>query len=127
MYLRRTQRRRTDGSVGGYGQLGHNRRVDGVTRAEVLVNLGREDELDVDGLRRLAASITRFIDGDAAALGPSAAGAVGGGGGRGSLRCAGRVRWAGRGCWTRSGSSSASIARCARCSARDALALMSSG
>src|SRR3954447_7271827 len=87
MYLRRTQRRRTDGSAVGYLQLAHNRRVDGVTRAEVLVNLGREDELDVDGLRRLAASITRFIDGDAAALGPSAAGefevcgsrAVGGG------------------------------------------------
>src|SRR3954469_14880898 len=74
MYLRRTQRRRTDGSAVGYLQLAHNRRVDGVTRAEVLVNLGREDELDVDGLRRLAASITRFIDGDAAALGPSAAG-----------------------------------------------------
>ena len=48
----------------GYVQLAHNRRVDGVTRAEVLVNLGREDELDLDGLRRLAASITRFTDGD---------------------------------------------------------------
>src|SRR3954447_8270797 len=74
MYLRRTQRRRTDGSAVGYLQLAHNRRVDGVTRAEGLVNLGREDELDVDVLRRLAASITRFIVGDAAALGPSAAG-----------------------------------------------------
>src|SRR4051794_41891126 len=82
MYLRRTQRRRTDGSAVGYLQLAHNRRVDGVTRAEVLVNLGREDELDVDGLRRLAGSITRFIDGDAAALGPSAAGGFEGGGGR---------------------------------------------
>src|SRR4051794_3956784 len=74
MYLRRTQRRRTDGSAVGYVQLAHNRRVNGSTRAEVLVNLGREDELDLDGLRRLAASITRFIDGDGAALGPSAAG-----------------------------------------------------
>src|SRR4051794_10173364 len=64
MYLRRTQRRRADGTTVGYVQLAHNRRVDGVTRAEVLVNLGREDELDVDGLRRLAASITRFTDGD---------------------------------------------------------------
>src|SRR5450755_2349786 len=34
MYLRRTQRRRKDGSVVGYVQLAHNRRVDGVTRAE---------------------------------------------------------------------------------------------
>src|SRR4051794_26032286 len=64
MYLRRTQRKRTDGTTVGYMQLAHNRRVDGVTRAEVLVNLGREDELDIDGLRRLAASITRFSDGD---------------------------------------------------------------
>jgi hypothetical protein len=64
MYLRRTQRKRTDGTTVGYVQLAHNRRVDGVTRAEVLVNLGREDELDLDGLRRLAASITRFTDGD---------------------------------------------------------------
>jgi len=64
MYLRRTQRRRKDGSVVGYLGLAHNRRVDGVTRAEVLLNLGREDELDVDALRRLAASITRFADGD---------------------------------------------------------------
>jgi hypothetical protein len=64
MYLRRTQRKRTDGTTVGYVQLAHNRRVEGVTRAEVLVNLGREDELDLDGLRRLAASITRFTDGD---------------------------------------------------------------
>src|SRR4051794_7127490 len=64
MYLRRTQRKRTDGTTVGYVQVAHNRRVDGVTRAEVLVNLGREDELDLDGLRRLAASITRFTDGD---------------------------------------------------------------
>ena len=47
-----------------YVQLAHNRRVDGVTQAEVLLNLGREDQLDIDGLRRLAASITRFTDGD---------------------------------------------------------------
>jgi hypothetical protein len=66
MYLRRTQRRRKDGSVVGYVQLAHNRRVDGVTRAEVLLNLGREDELDMDGLRRLAASIVRFTDGEGA-------------------------------------------------------------
>jgi transposase len=74
MYLRRTQRKRTDGSVVGYVQLAHNRRVNGVTQAEVLVNLGREDELDVDGLRRLAASITRFTDGDGAAVLPAGGG-----------------------------------------------------
>jgi hypothetical protein len=64
MYLRTTQRRRKDGSRVRYVQLAHNRRVEGVTRAEVLLNLGREDQLDLDGLRRLAASITRFTDGD---------------------------------------------------------------
>ena len=64
MYLRRTQRRRKDGSVVGYVQLAHNRRVGGVTRAEVLLNLGREDELDMAGLRRLARSITRYTDGE---------------------------------------------------------------
>ena len=45
-------------------QVAHNRRVGGVTRAEVLLNLGREDQLDVEGLRRLAGSITRYADGD---------------------------------------------------------------
>ena len=119
MYLRRTQRKRTDGTAVGYVQLAHNRRVDGVTRAEVLVNLGREDELDLDGLRRLAASITRFTDGDGGAPLPGAAGRV-----RGHRLAA---RWAGRGCWTRCGSSWESIARCARSSARGASVPMWSG
>jgi Transposase DDE domain len=73
MYLRTTQRRRKDGSSVRYVQLAHNRRVGGVTRAEVLLNLGREDQLDIDGLRRLAASITRFADGDGGGV-PLAAG-----------------------------------------------------
>ena len=49
-----------------YVQLAHNRRVGGVTSAEVLLNLGCEDALDVDGLRRLARSITRYTDGESA-------------------------------------------------------------
>lgn len=64
MYLRTTQRKRADGSAVRYVQLAHNRRVNGSTQAEVLLNLGREDQLDIDGLRRLAVSITRFTDGD---------------------------------------------------------------
>ena len=64
MYVRRTQRKRSDGSVVGYLQLAHNRRVGGQTVAEVLVNLGREDQLDLEGLRRLAGSITRYLDGE---------------------------------------------------------------
>jgi len=45
-----------------YVQLAHNRREGGVTRAEVLLNLGREDQLDIEGLRRLARSIGRYTD-----------------------------------------------------------------
>ena len=61
MYLRTTQRRNGDGSVVRYVQVAHNRRVDGVTQAEVLLNLGREDRLDADGLRRLVGSINRYL------------------------------------------------------------------
>ena len=42
-------------------QVAHNRKVDGVTHAEVLLNLGREDALDRDGLSRLVASINRYL------------------------------------------------------------------
>lgn len=49
-------------------QLAHNERVGGVTRAKVLLNLGRADQLDLDALRRLAASITRFTEGDRGAV-----------------------------------------------------------
>jgi transposase len=61
MYLRTTQRKNRDGSVVRYVQLAHNRRVDGVTQAQVLLNLGREDHLDRDGLLRLVASINRYL------------------------------------------------------------------
>ncbi len=61
MYLRTTQRRNKDGSVVRYVQLAHNRRVEGVTQAEVLLNLGREDGLDRDGLARLVVSINRYL------------------------------------------------------------------
>jgi Transposase DDE domain len=66
MYLRFTQRTNADGSVVRYAALAHNRRVDGKVRPDVLMNLGRVDQLDVDGLRRLAASITRHFGGDGA-------------------------------------------------------------
>lgn len=61
MYLRKTQRRNKDGSVVRYVQLANNRRVEGKTQAEVLVNFGREDGLDLDALRRLVASINRYL------------------------------------------------------------------
>jgi Transposase DDE domain len=63
MYLRTTQRRNKDGSVVRYVQLAHNRRKGDQTQAEVLVNFGREDQLDLDGLRRLVGSVGRYLDG----------------------------------------------------------------
>ncbi|MBN1628881.1 MAG: transposase, partial [Thermoleophilia bacterium] len=62
MYLRTIQRRNRDGSVVRYVQLAHNRRKGASTQAEVLVSLGREDRLDVEGLRRLVGSIGRYLD-----------------------------------------------------------------
>jgi transposase len=70
MYLRTIQRRNKDGSVVRYVQLAHNHRKGSSTQAEVLVQLGREDRLDMDGLRRLVGSITRYLAG-AGALPPS--------------------------------------------------------
>jgi transposase len=61
MYLRKTQRKNGDGSVVRYLQLANNRRINGTTQAEVLVNLGREDKLDAEALRRLVASINRYL------------------------------------------------------------------
>jgi hypothetical protein len=63
MYLRTIQRRNRDGSVVRYVQLAHNRRKGASTQAQVLVSLGREDRLDVEGLRRLVGSIGRYLDG----------------------------------------------------------------
>jgi len=70
MYLRTTQRRNKDGSVVRYVQVAHNRKVEGVTQAEVLLNLGREDRLDRDGLTRLVASINRYLGEPAPAVLP---------------------------------------------------------
>ncbi|MET8631129.1 IS1634 family transposase [Kitasatospora sp. NPDC004669] len=61
MYVRKTQRRNRDGSVVRYVQLATNRRVGGTTQADVLLNLGREDKLDLDSLRRLVASLNRYL------------------------------------------------------------------
>ena len=68
MYLRFTSRTNADGSVVRYVALAHNRRVDGQIKPDVLMNLGRVDRVDVEGLRRLAASVNRHF-GDEAASG----------------------------------------------------------
>jgi hypothetical protein len=65
MFLRFTSRTNADGSVVRYVALAHNRRVDGRIKPDVLMNLGRADHVDVAGLRRLAASISKhYGDGD---------------------------------------------------------------
>src|SRR6266496_6134507 len=64
MYLRFSQRANADGTLVRYVALAHNRRVDGKAKPDVLMNLGRVDRLDTDGLLRLAASIRKhFGDG----------------------------------------------------------------
>jgi Transposase DDE domain len=75
MYLRTIQRRNKDGSTVRYVQLAHNHRKGTNTQAEVLVQLGREDRLDMEGLRRLVGSISRYLDG-AGAFPPAGPGAA---------------------------------------------------
>lgn len=64
MYMRRIARKNKNGSVTGYIQLAHNRRdpVTGVPKAEVVYSFGREDQLDVDAIRRLVRSMSRFLE-----------------------------------------------------------------
>jgi hypothetical protein len=71
MYLRFSQRANADGTVVRYVALAHNRRVNGKVKPDVLMNLGRLDRLDVDGLLRLAASIRKHF-GDGSGLTDSA-------------------------------------------------------
>jgi hypothetical protein len=64
MYLRATSRRNRDGSVVRYLQLAHNEwdAAAGMSRARVLHNFGREDQLDRSALARLVRSVSRFLD-----------------------------------------------------------------
>jgi hypothetical protein len=68
MYLRSTPRRNKDGSEVRYLQLAHNvwdpqkRR----STVQVVYNFGREDAANRDALQRLVASLTRFLDPEAA-------------------------------------------------------------
>jgi hypothetical protein len=68
MYLRSTPRRNKDGSEVRYLQLAHNvwdpqkRR----SAVQVVYNFGREDAANREALQRLVASVTRFLDPEAA-------------------------------------------------------------
>lgn len=63
MYIRQISRKNKNGTTTRYVQLAHNERnpVTGTPQAKVLYHFGRADELDIEGLKRLAASIHRFI------------------------------------------------------------------
>jgi transposase len=68
MYLRTTKRRTEDGGEVRYYQLAENvwDREKGCAVAKVVYNFGRADQLDGEKLRRLAKSILRLFDGEAA-------------------------------------------------------------
>lgn len=63
MYLRQTRRTNRDGSTVSYVQLAHNERhpVTGAPTAKVIHNFGRADKVDHEALKRLVASISRFL------------------------------------------------------------------
>ena len=61
--MRRIARKNKNGTTTAYIQLAHNYRdpKTGVPKAKVLHSFGREDELDVDSIRRLIKSMCRFL------------------------------------------------------------------
>ena len=63
MYIRTTKRKNKDGSVTEYLQLAHNEWDNKLGRStvKVLINFGRKEEVNVQGLERLVASIQRFL------------------------------------------------------------------
>lgn len=63
MYIRKISRKNKDGSIVTYVQLAHNERDSskGHPKAKVLYNFGRLDTLDVEQLKRLIKSISRFL------------------------------------------------------------------
>lgn len=63
MYIRQISRKNKDGSKVTYVQLAHNERdpKKGFAVAKVLYNFGRVEELDIEQLKRLVASISRFL------------------------------------------------------------------
>lgn len=63
MYIRTITRKHKDGSQATYVQLAHNERdaTTGHAKATVLFNFGRLENLDVEQLKRLVKSISRFL------------------------------------------------------------------
>lgn len=63
MYVRTISRKNKNGSTTTYVQLAHNSRdaQTGQPKADVLYTFGRADSLDVDAIRRLTRSLSRFL------------------------------------------------------------------
>ena len=63
MYIRKISRKNKDGSTVTYVQLAHNERdpQKGFAVAKVIYNFGRLEDLDIEQLKRLVRSISRFF------------------------------------------------------------------
>ena len=63
MYLREDTRKNKDGSIVTYVRLAHNTRdpKTGQSKATILYNFGRKEHLDINQLKRLIKSISRFL------------------------------------------------------------------
>ena len=63
MYLREDTRKNKNGSTVTYVRLAHNVRdpEKGHSKAKILYNFGRKENLDVEQLKRLVKSISRFL------------------------------------------------------------------
>ena len=63
MYIRTTKRQNKDGSVTEYLQLAHNEwdKQSARSTVKVLINFGRKEEVDINGLERLVASIQKYL------------------------------------------------------------------
>lgn len=63
MYIRTIKRKNKNGSVVEYVQLAHNVRhpEKGYPKAELIYSFGRREQLDIDALKRLVTSISRFL------------------------------------------------------------------
>jgi hypothetical protein len=87
VYLRTSSRQNKDGTTVRYVSIAHNERSPGgPSVAKVLLPLGREDRLDVAGLRRLVGSINRYLGDDVGSDAGVQVGAEPGAGAGGGLR-----------------------------------------
>jgi transposase len=64
MYVRTIKRKNKDGSEVEYVQLAHNvwNKEKGFAQAQVVYSFGRRDQLDIDTLKRLVKSLSRFLE-----------------------------------------------------------------